>query len=67
MRDLPYTDNDALIRYLHDFRPVYPAVEWRVTLDGEVPPLDSTKPNAASFTQISALLLLASVLLNTVY
>lgn len=52
------TDNSALIHYIHNFHTVYPAVEWRITLIGEV------QKGGASIVHVSLGLIVAAVLLT---
>lgn len=59
--ELPLTDFDAVDRYLRDFRTVYPAVEWRITLEGDV---KKDNGNSAAAAQISMGLIVMTVLLN---
>lgn len=60
---LPLTDVEAVDRYLRDFRTVYPAVEWRITLEGEVKS-DSDSGSPATMFQLSMSLIVMTVLLN---
>uniref|UniRef100_A0A8D8CDA0 Apyrase n=2 Tax=Culex pipiens TaxID=7175 RepID=A0A8D8CDA0_CULPI len=41
---LTWGEYEMTVEYLSRFSPVYPAVEWRVTLNGEVNPDDMTTP-----------------------
>lgn len=59
--EMPMTDYEAVDRYIRDFRTVYPAVEWRITLEGEVKKTDGSSATAA---QISMGLIVMTVLLN---
>lgn len=56
------SDNTALIHYIHDFHTVYPAVEWRITLHGQVQKADDG--SGASAVHVSVALIVAAVLLR---
>lgn len=69
VRDLGVTDKQAFLAYLAKKSPIYPAVEWRITINPEIieenpTTISPATPDSASGFKISLMLILVSTLLS---